>query len=94
MGKKRLVDLDKARHRSYRRREGKIGLVCPRCGQGGAAVYAHMIHCSDLTTEEKIEAMTGHYGLDTEGARATVERWEAKAEVKDFRQERGRSLSR
>ena len=85
MGKNKVVDLDRARQRIYRRREEQIGLVCPRCGQGGAAVYAHMIHCSDLWTEEKIDAMTGRYGLDSEGARATVETWERPAEVRTLR---------
>jgi len=82
MGKKKVVDLDKARNRRLKRREKAAGAVCPKCGSAGAAVYAHIIHCSDRTTEEKIEAMTGRYGLDALGARKTVEAWERPAEVR------------
>jgi hypothetical protein len=78
------TDQDKARRHINRPRPEKGGLICPKCGQGGAAVYAHLIHCSDLTTEEKIQAMTGHYGLDEQGARETVEAWERPAQVQQF----------
>jgi hypothetical protein len=68
-----------------RPREQRVGAVCRKCGKGGTFVWAHRVHCSNWTTEEKIEAMTGHYGLDAEAARETVERWEAEAEVREFR---------
>ena len=85
MGKKKVVELGKARKRIYRRREKRVGPICPKCGKGGVFVWAHRVHCSDWSTEEKIEAMTGHYRLDAEAARETVERWEAEADVLQLR---------
>ena len=82
MGRRKVVDLEKARERRSKRRIKKG--FCPTCGQGGAHVWAHRVHCSDRTTDEKIEAMTGHYGLSAERARETVEAWERQAEVREL----------
>lgn len=82
MGERKVVDLDKARERRLKKAAGP---VCPKCGSGGITVWAHRVHCSDWSTEEKVEAMTGHYGLDEEAARKTVERWEeGKGELIDL----------
>jgi hypothetical protein len=81
VGKKNVSDLKKARKRALKRREREAGPLCPKCGQGGIIVWAHQVHCSDWTTEEKVRAMTGRYGLDEAGARQTVERWEQGPET-------------
>jgi hypothetical protein len=85
MGTRNVVDLDKVRERRQKQRENEAGAICRKCGSAGAFVWAHIVHCSEWSTEQKVRAMTGRYELDEAGARKTVERWERhKAEVIDL----------
>ena len=64
--------------------EEAAGPACPKCRSAGALVWAHIVHCSDWSNEDKVRATTAHYALDEEDTLKTAEQLERKGEVIDL----------